>query len=76
MAGIDTPAYRGPTMLTQPLTNLDLLAWFSEEERNECSSCGRRACVTLPDVAARFCLACGAIHIGGMRLDMNRQVPV
>jgi hypothetical protein len=68
-------AYRGP-MATRPLTNVDLLEWFSDEERHECSTCGHRACVTLPDVAARFCLSCGAIHIGGMRLDTGRRLPV
>jgi hypothetical protein len=27
--------------------------------------------VALPEAAATFCLACGAIHIGGVRLDTD-----
>jgi hypothetical protein len=41
-----------------------------------CSTCGERACVSLPDVAAHFCLNCGAIHIAGMRVDVGRYIPV
>jgi hypothetical protein len=58
------------------ITNLDLLEWFAEDERHECSSCGRRACVSLPAVPAHFCLGCGAITIGGMRLDTQGRIPV
>jgi hypothetical protein len=64
--------------VTEPLTltNLDLLEWFDEQERGECSSCGRRACVSLPDVAAHFCLGCGAISIAGIRLDTAGAIQV
>lgn len=57
-------------------SNLDLLDWFSEDERGVCSSCGERACVTLPHVSAHFCLGCGAISVAGMRLDVNREILV
>jgi hypothetical protein len=52
-----------------PPTNVDMLAWFSEDERHVCGSCGERACVTLPDALASFCLACGAVSINGVRID-------
>jgi hypothetical protein len=58
------------------LTNHDLLEWFDERERNICSYCRERACVGLPDVAAHFCLACGAISIAGMRIDIAGTVAV
>jgi hypothetical protein len=32
--------------------------------------------VSLPQVAASFCLACGAIHLDGVRLDVAGTVPV
>ena len=57
-------------------TNLDLLEAFSEDERGECSTCGERACVKLREVPTTFCLSCGAVKIGGMRLDIGRNVPV
>ena len=57
-------------------TNLDLLEAFSEDERGECSSCGERACVKLREAPATFCLSCGAVHVGGMRLDIGRSLPV
>lgn len=57
-------------------TNLDLLEAFSEDEIGECSSCGQRACVKLRDVPSTFCLSCGAVRVGGMRLDVGRNVPV
>lgn len=57
-------------------TNLDLLEAFSEDERGECSACGERACVKLREAPASFCLACGAVHVGGMRLDVGRKQPV
>jgi NMD protein affecting ribosome stability and mRNA decay len=63
-------------MGAEPLTNLDLLEWFADDERGVCGSCGRRACVSLPEVAASFCLGCGAITIGGMRIDAGRMIPV
>jgi predicted nucleic acid-binding Zn ribbon protein len=57
-------------------TNVDLLEAFSEDERAECSSCGARACVKLREAPATFCLSCGAVRVGGMRLDIGRNVPV
>ena len=57
-------------------SNRDLLDWFSEDERGVCSSCGERACVSLPQVAAHFCFACGAVSIAGIRIDVNRQIRV
>jgi predicted RNA-binding Zn-ribbon protein involved in translation (DUF1610 family) len=56
------------------VSNVDLLEAFAEEERKECSSCGQRACVTLPEVATCFCLNCGAVTIGGMRIDTAREI--
>jgi hypothetical protein len=52
-------------------TTVDLLAWFSEDERQSCAKCAERACVTLPDALASFCLACGAITIDGVELDLE-----
>src|SRR5581483_4333166 len=46
-------------------TNLDLLGWFDE---------GERACVSLPEAKAAFCLACGAVHIDGVRIDVDRRI--
>ena len=57
-------------------SNRDMLEWFSEDERNVCSSCRERACVSLPHVSAHFCLACGAITVAGMRLDVNGEILV
>lgn len=57
-------------------TNRDLLDWFSDDERDVCSSCRERARVSLPDVPAHFCLACGAVWIAGMRLDVDREIRV
>ena len=57
-------------------TNRDMLDWFSEEERNVCSSCRERACVTLPRVSAHFCFACGAVSIAGFRIDVKREILV
>ena len=58
-----------------PLRNIDFLAWFSPEERTVCEGCGRQACVTLPDAEAWFCLACGAVSIGGKRVDIDGCLP-
>ena len=55
--------------------NLDLLDAFEDGERAECSSCGQKACVSLPETAACFCFGCGAITVGGMRLDVARNIP-
>jgi hypothetical protein len=58
-----------------PLTNRDLLTWFSEDERGECNECGEKACVSLPDALAAFCLACGAITVDAVRIDVGGRVP-
>ena len=58
-----------------PLTNLDLLDWFGPDERSECPACRRRACVSLPDVEASFCLGCGAIEVGDVRIDVHGLLP-
>jgi hypothetical protein len=62
-------------MGTPPPDNTDLLDEFDESERGECSSCGQRACVSLPETPACFCFACGAVSVGGMRLDVAREIP-
>lgn len=61
--------------MTRP-SNRDLLEWFGEDERTDCSVCGERACVSLPTVSAQFCLACGAVTIAGLRMDVNREIRV
>lgn len=58
------------------LTNRDLLDWFSEDEREQCGYCGERARVSLAEVPTTFCLACGAVTSGGIRLDVERQLVV
>jgi hypothetical protein len=55
-------------------SNVDLLAWFSEEERTVCGSCDERACVSLPDAFASFCLACGAVSVDGVRIDAELRI--
>ncbi len=57
-----------------PPTNLDLLKWFMDEERAVCGSCSQRACVTVPEAKASFCLGCGAIHIDGERIDVEGRI--
>jgi hypothetical protein len=49
--------------------DVDLLAWFSEEERQVCESCGERSAVRVPDALASFCLRCGAVLINGVAVD-------
>ncbi len=75
IAGRRGRSYRGRSV-NQPPSNVDLLAWFGDDERNVCSQCGVQACVSLPDVPAHFCLACGAITIAGIRLDTAGILPV
>jgi len=58
-----------------PLSNRDLLAWFSEDERRECAYCRERARVGLPDAVATFCLACGAIAVNDLRIDVGERIP-
>jgi hypothetical protein len=57
------------------MSNIDLLEPFDEDERAECPSCGQKACVSLPETPACFCFGCGAVTIGGLRLDVARQIP-
>jgi len=52
-----------------PPTNVDMLAWFSEDETHVCQGCGEHACVTMPDALASFCLGCGAVTVDGVRVD-------
>jgi hypothetical protein len=63
-----TSAEAGPS-------NVDMLAWFSEGERQVCGSCGEKTCVGLPDVFASFCLACGAVWADGVRIDASPASP-
>jgi hypothetical protein len=63
-------------MALRPSSNVDMLAWFGEEERQTCSACGARACVSLPNALASFCLACDAITLDGVRLDDDGRVPL
>jgi hypothetical protein len=75
MAGSKDCSYLG-AMYTEPGLNVDLLEWFSEDERRECLACGVRASVSFPDVTAQFCLHCGAITIDGVRIDKNGVFPL
>lgn len=56
------------------LSNLDMLAWFREDERSLCKSCGQRAAVTLPEVETSFCLGCGAVTVDGVRIDRDLRI--
>jgi hypothetical protein len=55
--------------------NVDFLAWFGEDERQVCKSCGERTMVSVPEAVASFCLSCGAVTIDGERLDVDGQLP-
>jgi hypothetical protein len=59
----------------QVTTNVDMLKWFSDDERRVCGSCGEKACVSLPAALASFCLACGAIVLDGRRIDVDGRIP-
>jgi hypothetical protein len=61
-------------MHERPLSNRDLLAWFSEEERHVCGSCGEKTCVTMPEALASFCLGCGAVSMNGVRIDQDLRL--
>jgi hypothetical protein len=53
--------------------NLDLLEWFDEGERQECSACGKRALVGAEGAPEfRVCLGCAAVWIGEERIDSLR----
>jgi hypothetical protein len=51
-----------------------MLAWFSEGERHVCGRCGERACVSLPEAVASFCLACGGVSVNGVRIDSDLRI--
>jgi hypothetical protein len=51
-------------------TNLDMLAWFTEDERQVCASCGDLSCVSVQGAKASFCLRCGAVSIDGKQIDL------
>ena len=69
-------AYVGTTVKPDEGLNVDLLTWFSEDERGPCDHCGERARVSLPDALAAFCLGCGAITIEGVRVDVDGRVAI
>ena len=50
---------------------VDLLAWFSDEERSLCPYCGERTAVTIPAAFAEFCLDCGAVSVDGVRIGVD-----
>jgi hypothetical protein len=56
--------------------NVDFLAWFSDEERQVCESCGKRSVVSVPDAVASFCLNCGVVTIDGVRVDVDGRLRV
>jgi hypothetical protein len=53
-----------------PNRNVDLLEWFSDEEREVCSDCGEKACVSFPGLQAAFCLACNAVKVDGKKIEL------
>ena len=66
------------SVVSQPslFRNVDFLAWFSEDERQICESCGERSAVSVPDAVASFCLSCGAVTIDGVRIDVDGLVRI
>ena len=74
---MDDPAdrsYPGPSMATTGITSRDLLAWFDDEERQVCSDCGEKACVSFPGLSAAFCLACNAVKVDGRKISLDEKV--
>lgn len=63
-------------MALRPPPNTDMLAWFRDEERHVCDACHEKACVSLPGAIASFCLACNAVTLDGVRLDVEGRLPV
>jgi hypothetical protein len=53
--------------------NLDLLAWFADDERAECSRCGEVARVEASHPLAWLCLGCGEIWIDGTSVDAEHR---
>jgi hypothetical protein len=64
-------SYPGAPMHGIRLTNIDFLDWFTEEEREVCSDCGEKACVSFPGLPAAFCLACNAVKVDGTKIQLN-----
>jgi hypothetical protein len=60
-------------VVAEPPSNVDMLAWFSDDERGPCPSCGERTCVTPAEAFASFCLACGAIVVNGQTIPPPRK---
>jgi hypothetical protein len=67
-------SYPGAPMAATGITNRDLLAWFSDDEREVCSDCGERACVTFPGLRAAFCLACNAVKVDGKKIALMQDL--
>ena len=61
-------------MAEAPFTNVDLLAWFSEDEREVCSECGKKACVSFPGLKAAFCPACNAVKVDGEQITLGQAI--
>lgn len=57
-------------------SNIDFLAWFSDDERRNCASCGKRTAVGFPEADSVFCLSCGAVWLHGDRVDVDLRIPV
>lgn len=60
---------------SRSLRNVDMLAWFSEDERQVCECCGEPSAVSIPDTPAAFCLR-SAVTIEGVRLDVDGVITV
>jgi hypothetical protein len=59
------------------VVNIDFLAWFSEDEREQCPACGQEALVGAAEAPLfRVCLSCAAVWVGGKRIDAKRRLPV
>ena len=74
MAVVRHRSYLGSTVGDVAQSNLDVLAWFSEDERHACESCGTKACVSIDEATASFCLACGAVSINGVQIDADLRI--
>ena len=57
-------------------TNLDLLEAFSEDEIGECSSLRPARVREVRDVPSDVLSLVRRVRVGGMRLDVGRNVPV
>jgi hypothetical protein len=54
--------------------NVDLLAWFSLDERELCEACFEQAAVSVPEAVASFFLSCGAVAIDAVRVDVDGRL--